>query len=248
MNLEAMLKNGWWANSPFFDRNMLVVPAHPSNYYSGLYGKELRVCQPIAYVWHEPQEPADGYESTPVYFSGPDRDASTTYYGDNDGDTYQCVPLNRAPIANGLKGMPVPRFNDGGPEFGAYSLNQQTHSDEEEGYTHNIHITMTNAQHGACVDRAALFLIMYDLPRNPKRVGLAHGHIATDRSDGIWIAEKSGIPQEATDKVLKMEKDIQELKQLAWDNAQRDNVQDKNIWSQALRLNDLEKHTAHPPK
>lgn len=225
---------------------MLVRPAHETNFYTD------RVCKPIAFVWHEPQEPADNYESTPVWFAtyhpDPNQRGSTTYYGDNDGDRYQCVPIDRAPIANGWTGdRPIPRFNDGGPEFGAYSLNEQSHSSEEEGYSHNIQQTFTDAQYRSAVDLGALFLIMYDLPRNPLRVGLAHADVASNRSDGIWIARKSGIPQEAVNKVLTMEKDIQELKALAWKGAVKDNGQDVILVTQALKLNKYEVHTAHPP-
>lgn len=220
-----MLKNGWWGESPFADRLMLVHPAHATNYYTD------RACNPIALFWHEPQEPADNYESTPVWFAtyhaDPKQRGSTTYYGDNDGDRYQCVPVDKAPIANGWTGdRPIPRFNDGGPEFGNFSLNMQSHSSEEEGYTATIAQTFTQAQHASAVDLAALFLIMYDLPRNPLRVGLAHADVASDRSDGIWIARKSGVPQEAVNRVLKLEKDINDIKAL--------------IVGHALRLNTLE--------
>lgn len=219
-----MIFNGWFVAPPFADRPMVSYPAHRSNYYTD------RACNPIALVFHEPQEPSDDYESTPVYFASPNRNASTTYYGDSDGDLYQLVPLDRAPIANGWTGdLPIPRFNDGGPEFGGVSLNQQTHSAEIEGYTHNIHQTMTQAQYAGCVDLAVLSMVLYDWPRNPKRVGLAHADVASDRSDGVWIATKSGIPQEATNRVLKMERDIHELKALAAVAALRLNGADKRL-------------------
>lgn len=225
--------NGWWTASPFADRPMVSYPAHPSNYYAD------RACKPIALVWHEPQERADNYESTPVYFASPNRDASTTYYGDSDGDLYQLVPLDRAPIANGLKNRPLPRFSDGGPEFGAYSLNMQTHSVEVEGYTATIQQTMTQAQYQGCVDLAVLTMVLYDLPRNPLRVGLAHSMLADDRSDGTWIATKSGIPQEATNRVLKIERDINELKALAAAAALRLNGADKRFDGQEALLTSI---------
>lgn len=249
MFLEQMIKAGWWGESPFADRLMIPYRAHGDNWYSGEGQFPLRECKPIAFVWHEPQEPSDDYESTPVWFSRyhPNQPGTTTYYNDNDGDVYQCVPLNRAAVANGLNGKLAPRFNDGGPEFGAFSLNQQTHSSEVEGYTATISQTMTQAQHAACVDLAALFLIMYDLPRNPRRVGIGHGELSVDRTDGVWIAQKSGIPQEAVNKVLKMEKDIAELKALAWQGAQKDNAQDHILVDHALRLNGYQVHEKHPP-
>lgn len=218
MGAGVTVKGGWWGDSPFSDRLMIAAPAHPTNYYTG------RACNPIAWFWHEPQEPSDGYESTPVWFAtyhaDPKQRGSTTYYGDSDGDCYQCVPVDRAPIANGWTGdKPIPRFNDGGPEFGAYSLNEQSHSKEEEGYTATINRTFTNAQYAGAVDSAALFLIMYDLPRNPLRVGLAHADVASNRSDGIWIARTSGVPQEAVNRVLKLEKDVNDIKALVWGQA-----------------------------
>lgn len=248
--LESMIKvvggEQWWGTSPFEDRLMIVAPAHRLNYYSGAARHELRVCTPIAYFHHEPQEPVDDRESTVSWFQNPDADASTTYYGDSDGDEYQCAPLNRAPIANGWTGdRPIPRFNDGGPEFAPYSLNQQSHSKEYEGYTHNIQQTFTNQQYAAAVDNCALFLIMYNLPRNPMRVGLAHADVASDRSDGIWIARKSGIPQEAVNRVLQIEKDIQDLKAalfgVAASNNKRNDGQDGLLWAQQVQINELKK-------
>lgn len=246
MNLDQMMKGGWWGASPFTDRLMITYPAHKSNYYSGQSGKALRVCTPICLFWHEPQEPSDGYESTPVYFAGEGRDASTTYYGDNDGDRWQLVPLDRAPIANGWTGdIPLPKFNDGGPEFGSVSLNKVSHSSEEEGYSHNIHITFTNAQYQSAVDLATLEMIMYDWPRNPMRVGMAHAFVASNRQDGIWIATKSGIPQEAVNRVLKLEKDIYDIKKTVWDNMvqnnQKNDAQDIILVDHAKRLNKIEK-------
>lgn len=245
MPLDTFLKGGLWGTSPFSDRLMIVKLAHPSNYYSGQYGRPMRECHPICLFWHEPQEPADGYESTPVFFAGEGREASTTYYGDNDGDAYQCVPLHLAPIANGWTGdIPLPRFNDGGPEFGPFSLNQQSHSAEIEGYTATIAQTMTQAQYAGCVDLAVMSMILYDWPRNPMRVGMAHADVASNRSDGIWIARKSGIPQEAVSRVLKLEKDIEDIKAglraFVEVTNKRNDGQDVNIWSQAVRIGALE--------
>jgi len=249
VNLDQMIKGGYWGTSPFSDRLMIITPAHPDNWYSGGGQFPLRECSPIAFVWHEPQEDSDDNEQTPRYFAQyhPLTPGSTTYYSDSDGDQYQCVPLARAPVANGLKGRPMPRFNDGGPEFGAFSLNQQSHSSEVEGRSHTIHLTMTNAQYDGCVDLAALSMIMYDWPRNPKRVGLAHGDLATDRSDGLWIAHKSGIPQEATNRVIKLEKDINDIKALVWGQAVKQNDTGAILVNHALRLNGYEVHTEHPP-
>ena len=232
MNLDAMIKGGWWGESPFADRRMLVVPAHISNYYS------QRICKPIAGVFHEPQEPSDTYESTPVYFQTPNIQASTRYYNDNDGDVYQMVPIDRPAIANGLDGMPMPKFNDGGPEFGAYSINDQTENAEVEGLTATIAKTMTQAQWAGCVDLGVLWMVMWDWPRSVGRF-LSHKRLSTQRSDGEWIITQSGIPQEIVKRVTKMEQDIKDLKQFAWTAASKNNDQDKLLWAQQVQINAL---------
>lgn len=113
----------------------IVYPAHPSNYYrpDGHGGVPNR---PRAWVLHTPEEPADDNESTPAYFSQPDRKASTLYYLDHDGDVYQLVPESCAAIANGLLGKPQPSWAAPG------SLNWQTLNVEIEGRAASIHETM----------------------------------------------------------------------------------------------------------
>ena len=234
MNLDQMLKGGWWGESPFADRRMIVTPAHPSNYYT------QRVCKPIAGVFHEPQEPSDNYESTPVYFQTPNIQASTRYYNDNDGDVYQMVPIDRPAIANGLDGMPMPKFNDGGPEFGAFSINDQTENSEVEGMTATIAKTMTEAQWQGCVDVGVLWMVQWDWPRSVGRF-LSHKQLSRNRTDGEWIVKQSGIPQEVVKRVLKIEKDIIDLKGYAWNAASKNNGQDTILINHALRLNELEK-------
>ena len=234
------VKNGWVVN-PFADRNVQQAPAYVGNYYAD------RVCTPIALCIHEPQEPADGRESTPVWFQNPAAHASTRWYGDNDGDLIQCVPYPAAAIANGLDGKAEPRFNDGGPEFNGRSLNNLTDNIEVEGYTHTIHQTFTEAQYQGLCDWLVMGYLHWNLPRNPKRV-FAHKDVSVDRTDGHWIVYQSGVVQEAVNRVLQIEKDIRELKGYAYRDAQRINGLETNVWTQALRLNDLEKHTVHPPK
>jgi hypothetical protein len=208
--IASMLdERGFFRETPFSNRRVVVHPAHPSNYYA-----QRGPCVPIAIVWHEPQEPADDYESTPAYFASPNRGASTRWYTDNDGDLYQLVPINKGAIANGLDGKPLPRFNDGGPEFGPYSLNLQTDNNEVEGYTSTIAQTMTAAQWQACVDWAVLTHVMYGIPANVGR-HLAHADLSVQRSDGVWIVRQSGIPQEAVKRVLKLEEQLKEIMGLA---------------------------------
>lgn len=227
------VKNGWVVN-PFVDRAMFQAPAYIGNYYPA------RVCTPIALVLHEPQEEADGRESTPVWFQNPSANASTRWYADNDGDLYQCVPFPAAAIANGLDGRPEPKFRDGGPEFNGQSLNNLTDNIEVEGYTHNIHQTFTEAQYQGLCDWLVMGYLHWNLPRNTGRV-LSHYQISANRSDGEWLRTKSGVVQEAVNRVLQIEKDIKELKALTWNNAVKNNDQDKLLWAQQVQINELKK-------
>ena len=235
-----IVKNGWVVN-PFADRAVFQVPALASNYYPE------RICKPIALVIHEPQEDSDQYESTPVWFQNPAAKGSTRWYGDSDGDLYQMVPFPAAAIANGLDGKVEPRFNDGGPEFNGVSLNTLTDNIEVEGWTHSIAQTFTEAQYQGVCDWIVMGYLMWDLPRNPKRV-FAHSDVSVQRSDGHWIVYKSGVVQEAMRRLTNIEKDIRDLKGYAYRDAQRINGLELNVWSQAQRLNDLESHEKHPPK
>jgi len=241
VNIEDMIKGGFFTASPFTDRRIVRFPAHPSNYYPN------RICTPISLFIHEPQEPADERESTPVYFATPNVGGTTRWYGDDDGDLYHMVPFPAAAIANGLDGRPEPKFLDGGPEFNGRSLNICSDNIEVEGYTGTIHQTYSNTQHAGLVDWLVLGFVLWNIPRNPKRV-LPHGYVSQHRTDGIWIVEKSGAPEEAVNRVLTMEKDILELKALAWNGAKKDNELGALILGHALRLNGLEEHTVHPPK
>src|SRR3990167_8757003 len=89
----------------------IVYPAHASNYYTpaGHGGVPNR---PRALFLHTPEEPSDGHEYTPIFFADPNRQASTHYYADSDGDWYQLVPEVCAAIANGLKGKRLPAWAD----------------------------------------------------------------------------------------------------------------------------------------
>lgn len=153
-------------------------PAHPTNFYlpenhGGVPNK------PKGWVLHTPEEPADNYESTPVYFSQPNRQASTHYYLDNDGDVYQMVPERCAAIANGVIGKPYPSWAN--PNI---SLNWQSLNVEIEGYGHSIHLTMLR---GGPQWQGLLNLIRhraaaYGIPLDREHV-IGHYQVANNRVD-----------------------------------------------------------------
>lgn len=118
----------------------IVVPAHPNNV----------IDQPNdakAFFIHAPEEPVDDFESTPLYFAqdltllDPPRRASTTFYQDSDGDTYQMVPANIGAIANGWNPGDPPRFPWPVWATRGLSLNLQSESVEVEGYAVAMHRT-----------------------------------------------------------------------------------------------------------
>lgn len=108
---------------------VIVVPAHSTNILRAIN-------RPVALVIHTPEEPADDVESTPRYFAFPNRNASTHYYTDNDGDLYQMVPEEHGAIANGLRNRPRPIWAGA-----SGSLNYRTLSNEVEGYARAMHRT-----------------------------------------------------------------------------------------------------------
>jgi N-acetyl-anhydromuramyl-L-alanine amidase AmpD len=154
----------------------IVYPAHTSNYYhpSGHAGIPNR---PRAWVLHTPEEDADDTEVTPAFFAQPNRQASTHYYLDSDGDVFQLVPESCGAIANGLRGKPPPKWADL-----STSLNWQTLSVEIEGRAHTIHETMKKPQYDALValirDRARAWKIPLD-----REYIIGHYQVANDRSD-----------------------------------------------------------------
>lgn len=160
----------------------IVYPAHPNNY--GGYG---RGNTPKAIVLHTPEEPADDYESTPVWFANPAAQASTHYYGDNDGDMYQMVPDADCPWANGNKGG-VNRtwkgVKDAWPPWAevGVSLNCQTISIELEGKAATIGQTWTDSQHAALVKWIKHVAEKYGIPLDRDHI-IGHFEVATDRTD-----------------------------------------------------------------
>ncbi len=133
---------------------------------------------PRAWVLHTPEEPSDNNETTPAYFAGPGRQASTHYYLDSDGDVFQLVPEFAAAIANGLKGKPVPSW------AGPGSLNWQTLSVEIEGYAHSIHQTMPvgGVQFNALVNLIKGRAHVWGIPLDREHI-MGHYQLSIDRSD-----------------------------------------------------------------
>ena len=160
----------------------IVSPAHPDNF--GGYG---RPNTPKAIVIHTPEEPADDYESTPVWFANPAASASTHYYGDHDGDMYQMVPEADCPWANGNKGG-VNRtwkgVKDAWPPWAevGVSLNCQTISIECEGKAATIGQTWTDAQHASLVRWIKDVAGRYGIPLDRDHI-IGHFEVATDRTD-----------------------------------------------------------------
>lgn len=156
----------------------IVYPADLSNYYlpENHGGVPNR---PRALVLHTPEEPWDNYESTPVYFSAPGREASTHYYADSDGDWYQLVPERCAAIANGLRNKPMPAWAD--PNT---SLNWQTLSVEIEGEAATIHLKCLRgeAQWNAIVRWIVNRSRYWVLPIDRAHV-VGHYQLADNRSD-----------------------------------------------------------------
>src|SRR3990167_2318911 len=112
----------------------IVVQAR--NYGYIVNGKHL-TNTPKAWCLHTPEEPPDNVPSTPYYFAGTDRDASTTYFVSCLGLVFQCVPELEGAYANAVEGKPYPAWADS-----KINLNLQTLSIEIEGYAATIHQTM----------------------------------------------------------------------------------------------------------
>lgn len=159
-----------------------VYPAHPTNYWT----PETRPLeyngqpnQPRAIVLHTPEEDADDWESTPLYFAGANRRASTTWYVDNDGDVIQCVSAAWMAIANGLRGKPFPTWADP-----SASLNWQTESIEIEGRAGSIQRTLVR---GGVQWRSLLDLIRHRCRANGIPIDRDHivGHyqLSNERTD-----------------------------------------------------------------
>lgn len=155
----------------------IVFPSHQSNYYlpENHGGIENH---PRAFILHTPEEPWDDNESTPNYFAAPNRQASTHYYMDSDGDVYQLVPERCAAIANGLWGKPLPSWAL------PSSLNWQTLSVEIEGYASQIQNTLIpyQPQFNGLVKLIRHRCTVWNIPIDRIHI-MGHYQLSVDRTD-----------------------------------------------------------------
>lgn len=156
----------------------IIAPAHPTNYYTPA-GHGGVPNKPRGLVLHTPEEPADGYAYTPVFFADPNRQASTHYFISFTGDIYQMVPENCMAIANGVKGKPCPPWADP-----ATSLNWQTINVEIEGYAAKMAKTCPpgTPQWKAIVRWIRVLSLKYAIPID-RIHDIGHYQVANDRTD-----------------------------------------------------------------
>ena len=173
----------------------LVVEARNYGYVVG--GKHL-TNNPKAFCLHTPEEPPDNVPSTPYYFAGTDRDASTTYFVSCLGLVFQCVPELEGAYANAVEGKPYPAWADS-----KINLNLQTLSIEIEGYAATIHQTMPRGspQWRALVNLMAHRCKALNIP--PGRT-FPHKDVSIYRSDPGQL----NIPLLVTDVIAAMEDDM----------------------------------------
>lgn len=158
--------------------NAIIYPAHNSNFYlpSGHGGVPNK---PRGLVLHTPQEPADNYAYTPVFFADPNRQASTHYFVSFIGDLYQMVPENSMAIANGVIGKPYPSWADP-----ATSLNWQSLSIEIEGFAETIWQTCPRGsqQWNTVAIWVAVLCGKYHIPLDRAHV-IGHYQVSNNRTD-----------------------------------------------------------------
>lgn len=159
-------------------------PLHPdrkSNY--GVATSIQAICL------HSPEEPADNYESTPVFFSQSKANGSvggTHYYTDNDGDIVQMARDTDQVHAQGVSSANarLPRPDWWLSKYISY--NTCMLSNEIEGYASTLHKTMPidSKQWNAVVAWCAYKYLQYKLPMDEleKRI-IGHGQLAKDRTD-----------------------------------------------------------------
>lgn len=148
--------------------------AHPSNTLGP-------PCKPKGIVLHTPEEPADHYPGTPIWFSQyhPGQEGSTHYFVSYYGFMYQCVRENVAAIANGVLNKPYPTWANKN-----ISLNRQTTNIEIEGYAATIGATMPrgSAQWKALVDWIVFECKKWNIPCDRAHI-IGHYQVASNRSD-----------------------------------------------------------------
>ena len=214
--------------------------AHETNY-------RMSANLPRGFVLHTPEEPADDYPSTPVYFAAPNRDASTHYFAAYTGRIYQCVPEKYMAIANGVVGKPYPAWANA-----AVSLNRQSLSVEIEGYAASIGETLKvgSAQWHGLVALIRHRAQWYGFPTDRAHI-IGHYEVSNERSDPgatfPWDALMAELQGEAPMTPAERQ-EMDALKAIVWQQAVKNNGQDVILVDHALRLNKLDVHTAHPPK
>jgi hypothetical protein len=148
----------------------IVYPAHSTN----TLGPPNN---PRGFVLHTPEEPADGYAGTPVWFARPNVGGSTTYFVSYLGFIYQCVPEPVAAIANGVLGKPYPAWAN--PNI---SLNRQSLSVEIEGYAATIANTISPAQKTALLNLIRHRCQAHGIPIDRAHI-IGHYEVANNRTD-----------------------------------------------------------------
>ena len=185
-------------------RNLIIMPAHPSNFTEASVVAAYRLppgrkVMNLASCVHTPEEEADDREVTPRLFSQANYGASTNAYTDDDGDLYAMVPFDAIAWAQGTsfsgagltdrfvaehKQPPgwFPRDADGV----RYNNNTFMRSNEVEGRAATMERSFTGNQRDSLESWIGwnMWVGGYtDLDRIQ-----AHGWLATDRSDpGAYV-------------------------------------------------------------
>lgn len=172
----------------------IVYPAHHTNFYPWQTHNGGVKAKHKAFFIHTPEEDADNYPGTPVWFAtyhaNPNQRGSTYYFVSYQLDerrpgftkVYQCVHEDDGAIANGLTpGKPIPSWSDGS------SLNWQTDSVEVEGRAATIHQTLRVGPKGEAQWRSLIDLIMWcaythGYPMDREHI-MGHYQVSVDRSD-----------------------------------------------------------------
>lgn len=158
--------------------------AHASNFTAAGSPWYDQVNEPVALVFHTPEEPWDDNESTPNWFANPASNASTHYYSDSDGDLYQMVRDRDCAWAQGTASwnrvLPRPAWY----KTSKRSENCQALSIEVEGFARSIGRTFLvgGPQFNSVVAWAAFKAKQYSIPVDRAHFN-AHSEIATNKSD-----------------------------------------------------------------
>lgn len=160
----------------------IAWPAHPSNWgYRTAEGAPI-FNNPVAWVIHSPEEPADDYPGTPYYFGLPANPAarkppaSTHYFVSYLGFVWQMVEEQYGPYSNALMGKPLPAIFRPG-----LNLNLQTLSVEVEGYGASIAETINERQWTALVMLVRDRCLHYGIPMDREHI-LGHYQLASNRT------------------------------------------------------------------